>query len=248
MAHIRKMCNLVDLFHAPSRQLLERHVNEFGLDASKVKYLDYGFDLDRLGGRKRKPEKDFVFGYIGRHHPSKGIHHLLEAFSKIKGKARLRIWGRPEGQLTKALQQCGNSASEGTLPLGRVEWKTEYNNKKIVSEVFDQCDCIVVPSIWDENSPLVIHEAQQAGAPVITAAHGGMGEYVKHGVNGFTFRHRDAVDLQRVMQQAIDDPERFAKLGQRGYLYSDDRQIPSDDEHIKEILTHYHALLGVNEL
>ena len=38
----------------------------------------------------------------------------------------------------------------------------------------------MVPSIWLENSPLVIHEAQQAGVLVITADVGGMAEYVHH--------------------------------------------------------------------
>ncbi len=247
MAHVRRMCDKVDLFLAPSRQLRARHLNEFGLDASKVKYLDYGFDLSRLGDRKRKHENYFVFGYIGRHHPSKGIHHLLEAFSKTKGDAILRIWGRPEGLVTGSLQRYGNGDSDDTFTEDRVEWRPEYDNKQIVSEVFDNCDCIVVPSIWDENSPLVIHEAQQVGVPVITARHGGMGEYVKDGVNGLTFRHRDVLSLQRTLQQAIDDPERLANLGQHGYLYSDDRQVPSNNEHTKAILAYYQDLLGVNE-
>ena len=29
--------------------------------------------------------------------------------------------------------------------------------------------------------------------PVITANHGGMGEYVQDGVNGLTFTHRDSI-------------------------------------------------------
>ena len=55
-----------------------------------------------------------------------------------------------------------------------IEWLPEYRNEEIVPDVFDRCDTIVVPSIWDENSPLVIHEAQQMRVPVITAEHGGM--------------------------------------------------------------------------
>ena len=55
-----------------------------------------------------------------------------------------------------------------------VEWRPEYKNAEIVSRVFNHVDCIVVPSIWDENSPLVIHEAQQCRVPVITADRGGM--------------------------------------------------------------------------
>ena len=45
----------------------------------------------------------------------------------------------------------------------RVEWMTEYRNQDIVPDVFDRCDAIVVPSIWAENSPLVIHEAAPGG-------------------------------------------------------------------------------------
>ena len=56
---------------------------------------------------------------------------------------------------------------------------TEYRNQDIVADVFNRCDAIVVPSIWAENSPLVIHEALQAGVPVITADYGGMAEYVR---------------------------------------------------------------------
>ena len=43
------------------------------------------------------------------------------------------------------------------------------------ADVFNHCDAIVVPSIWAENSPLVIHEALQARVPVITADYGGNG-------------------------------------------------------------------------
>ena len=67
----------------------------------------------------------------------------------------------------------------------------EYRNPEIVPEVFNRCDAIVVPSIWAENSPLVIHEALQARMPVITADYGGMAEYVHHERNGLLFRHRD---------------------------------------------------------
>ena len=102
----------------------------------------------------------------------------------------------------------------------------------------------MVPSIWDENSPLVIHEAQQCGVPVITANHGGMGEYVRDGVNGLTFIHRDSTSLQESMQEAMNDPVRLANLGSRGYLYSDDGQIPSKEEHAFSVIQCYKELLA----
>ena len=237
----RLACDAIDRFLAPSKRLMERHVDEFGIDASSVEYLDYGFDLSRLGGRSRAQESSFVFGYIGRHHPSKGIHHLIDAFCGLEGEPILRIWGRPQGQLTQSLKR---RAASSRVETDRIEWLPEYNNENIVEEVFNRCDCIVVPSIWDENSPLVIHEAQQCGVPVITAEHGGMGEYVQNGVNGLTFTHRDAEDLRSSMQNALDNPEHLAQLGHKGYLHSEDGQIPSNKAHAAAILHRYEQLIS----
>ena len=241
MEQSRSAAENIDLFIAPSRRLMSRHVDEFGLDASKVTYLDYGFDLDRLERRRRVDEDGFVFGYIGRHHPSKGIHHLIDAFARLNQSATLRIWGRSEGQVTQALRRRTVLPEDGSLT---VEWLREYENVDIVREVFDLCDCIVVPSIWDENSPLVIHEAQQCGVPVITADHGGMGEYVQDGVNGLTFAHRDSESLRSAMQTALNDPEQFSELGRAGYLHSEDGQIPSKEAHAAEVIRIYETLLS----
>ena len=82
----------------------------------------------------------------------------------------------------------------------------EYRNQDIVPDVFNRCDAIVVPSIWAENSPLVIHEAQQARVPVITADYGGMAEYVHQEVNGLLFAHRDPESLSRQMQRLAERP------------------------------------------
>ncbi len=241
MAAIRDTCNSVDLFIAPSRHLAARHVAEFGLNPEKVVYLDYGFDLERLSGRARIFEEPFVFGYIGRHHPSKGIDLLIDAFGTLNGDSLLRIWGRTEGQLSKSLR--GRITAYGGVK-ERIEWLPEYRNEDIVTNVFNKCDCVVVPSIWDENSPLVIHEAQQCGVPVITAGYGGMGEYVRDGINGFTFRHSYMASLQNSMQLAISDSDKFEKLGSKGYLYSRDGQIPAKEEHATAIISHYERLLG----
>jgi glycosyltransferase involved in cell wall biosynthesis len=236
----RTACDNIDLFLAPSRRLMARHVEEFGLDSLKVEYLDYGFDHSRLANRSRSQEEHFVFGYIGRHHPSKGIHDLIDAFCELEGNSILRIWGRPQGQLTQSLKR---RADEHLFGADRIDWLPEYYNENIIEEVFNQCDCIVVPSIWDENSPLVIHEAQQCGVPVITADHGGMGEYVEDGENGLTFSHRDSTSLRSAMQKALTDSEALERIGKRGYLYSDDGQIPSNKEHAAAVIQCYEKLL-----
>jgi glycosyltransferase involved in cell wall biosynthesis/MoaA/NifB/PqqE/SkfB family radical SAM enzyme len=233
MAYVRRMADRVSLFVAPSRYLLGRFRDEFGLPADKLVYLDYGFDLARLSGRRRSVEDGFVFGYIGTHRPAKGIHLLIDAFGRLRGNARLRIWGRPNGEFTTSLR-----ARAAALPgsaAGRVEWMPEYQNRAIVREVFDRVDAIVVPSIWPENSPLVIHEALQSRVPVVTAALGGMAEYVQHEVNGLLFRPRDVADLAAQMQRFVDDPDLAARLGRRGYLQSEDGNVPDMRMHVREM-------------
>lgn len=233
MRHLRQMTELVDLFIAPARYLQRRYHEEFGLPEAKLVYLDYGFDLARLRNRQRESGENFTFGYIGTHIPAKGIHLLIDAFGRVRGDSRLRIWGRPRGQDTDALK-----ALAARLPAGkaaRVEWLEEYRNQEIVRDVFNRVDAIVVPSIWVENSPLVIHEALQARVPVITADIGGMAEYVRHEENGLLFSHRDPSALAQAMQRLADDPALASRLGARGYLQSDNGDIISIAEHVTDI-------------
>ena len=251
MVHVREMTEHVDVFLAPARYLMNRFQSDFGLPSAKLRYLDYGFDRERLLGRHRsaphEPDSEpFTFGYIGTHIPAKGIHHLLAAFGQLRtprdGRpARLRIYGRPRGQDTDALRAIAASLPNGAAD--RVEWLPEYRNREIVRDVLDRVDAIVVPSVWVENSPLVIHEAQGAGVPVITADAGGMAEYVHHEVNGLLFRHRDVNDLARQMQRLTDDPGLTQRLGRRGYALDPEGRVPDIHAHVREVEATYEELL-----
>lgn len=241
MRHVREMAELVDLFIAPALYLRDRYRDAFGIPERKLVYLDYGFARARMAGRERTPREPFTFGYIGTHIPAKGIHDLIRAFGQVRGEAKLRIWGRPRGQDTEALRAL--AASLPAEQAARIEWLPEYRNQEIVQDVFNRVDAIVVPSVWVENSPLVIHEAQQARVPVLTADAGGMAEYVHHEVNGLLFKHRSAGALAVQMQRFVDDPAQAERLGARGYLYSETGHIPGITEHLNQIESLYEEVL-----
>lgn len=245
MAHIREMAGLIDRFIAPARYLHDRYRDEFGLPEDKLTYLDYGFDLDRLQGRSRlspaQSGNPFTFGYIGRHAPVKGIQHLITAFGGVNGDARLCIWGRAQDQSTVALRKMAEALPGNSNE--HIEWMPEYRNEAITQDVFNHVDALVVPSIWMENSPLVIHEAQQARLPVITAGAGGMAEYVHHEVNGLLFDHRSPTALATQMQRFVDDPQLAARLGTRGYLFSDNGDVPDIAAHATKIEALYDKVI-----
>ena len=56
-----------------------------------------------------------------------------------------------------------------------------------VPRLLCELDLLVVPSIWFENAPLVIHEALATGTPLLVSRIGGMAELVDEGRTGFLF-------------------------------------------------------------
>jgi glycosyltransferase involved in cell wall biosynthesis/MoaA/NifB/PqqE/SkfB family radical SAM enzyme len=230
MIETKAIVDKVDLFIAPSQFLRNRFVNEFSVPESKIIYLDYGFPTEYLTHTEKSKDKiNFTFGYIGTLIPSKGVNQLIDAFKQIKEPATLKIFGRENGQSTKALKLLAESSKN------KIEFAGEYINHNLANDVFSNVDCIVVPSIWAENSPLVIHEAQSCKIPVITAAFGGMQEYVEHEVNGLLFEHRNTDSLKEQMEFAIANPLLMKQYGEKGYLYTDDGSVPNIREHCKEL-------------
>jgi glycosyltransferase involved in cell wall biosynthesis len=237
MSETRRIIDCIDLFIAPSRYLLNRFMSDFNVSKEKILYLDYGFPLHYLSPIESKLQEHFTFGYIGTHIPAKGLDLLINAFSKIREKATLKIWGRENGQSTKNLkilaERCPNE----------IQFMGEYINTNLAKEVFANVHCIIVPSIWGENSPLVIHEAQACKIPVITANFGGMSEYVQHLENGLLFEHRNADDLAEKMFFALQNPETMRVLGKRGYLYNTDGLVPNIIEHCLALEKAYKAFM-----
>lgn len=235
MQETRAIAQATDLFIAPSRYLRQRFIQDFQIPEQKIIYLDYGFPTHYLKASEKtaKNKATFTFGYIGTHIPAKGVNLLIEAFKGLNGRARLKIWGWKDEQSQKALQQM---LLDSALD---IEFCGSYLNENLAQEVFAQVDAIVVPSIWGENSPLVIHEAQACRIPIITANYGGMAEYVRHQVNGLLFKHRSMPALRQQMQWALEHLQKLNALGQRGYLYHPKGEVPSIRQHCQQLLQLY---------
>lgn len=239
MIETKAIINKVNLFIAPSQYLRNRFINEFSVPENKIAYLDYGFPTEYLTQTTKSKEKtNFTFGYIGTLIPAKGVNDLIEAFKQIEEPATLKIYGRENGQSTKALKLLASSSKN------KIEFAGEYINHNLANDVFSNVDCIVVPSIWGENSPLVIHEAQSCKVPVITAKFGGMKEYVQHNVNGLLFEHRNTNSLAEQMKFAVSNPDKMKTLGEKGYLYSADGSVPNIQDHCKELENIYRIFIN----
>lgn len=240
----------IDTFIAPSKYLLNKFIQEFNIAKDKILFQPYGIDHNRLLNRKRirglsTSSNPYIFGYIGRHQPAKGINILVEATLKlirdypgINEIFKVKIYSKSEPNSIMALNRMIQESGIDDIN-NNIEFCNPYNNFNIVQDVFNHIDIIVVPSIWEENSPIAILEAQQCKIPVITSDFGGMKELVEDNINGLLFKHRDATSLAEVMLKAINQSLYMNTLGQRGYLYNQDGQVPSIRDQGNKIINMY---------
>ena len=177
-----------------------------------IRVLRHGLEIEWLDDFHGKTSADKLrIGYIGQLQWTKGVHVLIEAFqrSQLDGWASLQIWGDPTRNLdyVQMLQDCINNDQA-------IELRGRFEQDQIAT-VLAEIDVLVVPSLWYENSPLVIKEAFVANTPVIASDLGGMAELVTHNVDGLLYEQGDAEDLARQLRRIFDEPGLLDRL-QRG--------------------------------
>jgi glycosyltransferase involved in cell wall biosynthesis len=93
-------------------------------------------------------------------------------------------------------------------------------------------DLLVVPSVWYENSPLVIVEGIATRTPMLVSDLGGMAELVEPGITGYHFKVGDVADLALRLTELISDRGRLDALyREAGPIKS----VARDAEQIEEI-------------
>jgi glycosyltransferase involved in cell wall biosynthesis len=200
----------VDLFLAPSRCLLEKYV-DWGIPREKIRFEEYGRKpvarVAETGDRSKRNR----FGFFGQFTPFKGADVLMEAMAQLAAGAdvRLRLHGANLEYQPAAYQKRFGAllAQAGD----RVEMVGRYaaaDLPRLMSEI----DWVIVPSIWWENSPLVIQEAFMHGRPVIASNLGGRADKVPDNVNGLHFAVGDATSLARTIERAAATPELWQRL------------------------------------
>ncbi|MCR5124284.1 MAG: glycosyltransferase [Treponema sp.] len=200
--HIRNAIDCIDVFFAPSHTLEKFYLN-MGVEKSKIFYSKYGFNVSKIQKHKKELHETITFGFTGRIIYTKGVHLLCEAFSKVQGNAKLVIWGDANSDYGRELAEKYSGE--------RIQFMGRYHNDDL-QKVLDSFDVLVCPSIWLENAPLVIQEAQSAELPVLVSDEGGMAELVHDGEDGFTFKLGSVTDLTEKMQSIVDNPKKLLEL------------------------------------
>lgn len=130
------------------------------------KLFEWGYFVQGTPPVTADDDGPFKVMYAGGLLPNKGVHTLIDAWSRIRGRdCELNIIG--DGPQAPALKQ---QVSE--LSLSNVKF-SGFQENETVKKLMGQHDLFVLPSILKEGWGAVINEALQQGTPVICTDHCG---------------------------------------------------------------------------
>lgn len=225
---------LVDQFISPSHFLKDRFI-AWGIPGSKIRVCENGRHQTHLRDSPQSisQESRIRLGYFGQITPYKGLDILLKAMQILNSA--------PTKTITLSIH--GADLENSSAPyqkmlrklLGKVPHSTSllgpYQQAQL-PRLMQQVDWVVVPSIWWENSPLVIQEAFMHRKPVICSNIGGMAEKVRDGINGLHFEVSNPQHLAHTIEKAAKfDTAQYTRL------VSNIPEIPSIEQACE---THFH--------
>jgi len=210
-AELRDALSAADQLVAPSAFLRETF-EAFSTPPDAIETCRNGIRAERFEDTGFDPETPLKVGYAGRITERKGVHLLADAAGHVEG-LDLHVFGAfdPESdayhdrlvELVKSDEGRGDDRRVADTFHG---WYADRTTP------YREVDVLVLPSVWYENSPLVIQEAFASGVPVVTADVGGMAELVTDGEDGLTFAVGDADALADRLRRLAENPGLVADL------------------------------------
>lgn len=196
---------LMDFYIYPS-EFIRRRFEAWGLSSAKGMVLENVLDRSAESAATDHPREtaDFEqrrFGFFGQATGFKGLNILIKAAAIAKARTSdfvVYVYGvtreRVE-QFFPELKPTIDALGPTLLFAGRYPSSDVYR-------LMSRCDWVILPSIWWENSPVVIQEALAANVPLIVSDIGGMAEKVRADIDGLHFRVGDYVDLAEKMSRS----------------------------------------------
>jgi glycosyltransferase involved in cell wall biosynthesis len=186
--------------------------------------VDEAFLRNRIAPRRSSERKTLLF--VGRIHPEKGVHLLIEAFAAIRARHQdwqLLIVGpvleADGGGGAPYLQQLRHAARG--LP---VRFADPVFDPSALAQIYQESDLFCYPSLADlgEALPVAPLEAMACGLPVVASAIDCLMEIVSDGDTGWIFDHRQNATgaLRAVLEEAMRSPARLAEMGARALKFA----------------------------
>ncbi len=215
---------LVDTFILPS-------------ETTRAKFLAAGFDAGRMRvkpscavdhGMSLRPREYFCFA--GRLSEEKGVDLVVKAWTGLRG-VPLRIAGAGPLQDQVAHLAAGNPdvAYLGLIPV------------EAVATLMGGAIATLLPSHWDEPSPVVAMQSLSVGTPLIASDLGTRAAMVQHGKTGLVFPGGDLEAFRARIDWAHQHPAELREFGHAARLQFE--QNFSIEQNVGQLLAIYEETL-----
>jgi len=223
-----KIINDLDMVLVPT-DLMKQVLMRYGLELNKIRYVPYGINLSNIKEYPLKSTSEKVrLGFIGTIAEHKGVHVLLEAVHLLPKDfpIEIYIYGKLDEvpEYTERLKEIAGGDE-------RIHFCGIFPNHEI-GFVFSQLDCLIVPSLWHENAPLVVYSAQATNTPVIASDVGGLSEIISHEINGLLFEKGNVTQLADLIMRICEDRVFLSNLSSN---VVHPRSIPAYVDELEEI-------------
>lgn len=194
----KRLFSMVDTFHFNSQNTAEVYGHYLDIPTtSKVVSITHDGILDH---RKRRvyDEKLLRLGFIGSEAPYKGLSMLKEVIAQLNqegyvDKITLHVFGGRIGQ---------------DEHLSNVVFKGRFT-QRMMEQVFDDMDLLVIPSIWHETFSLVALEALSYGTCVLVSDKVGAKDIVSRYSPEFVFKPKQR--LHDIIMELLVNRDRVSQ-------------------------------------
>lgn len=162
----------------------------------------YGHAAPPIAVPQRAVGDQLCAGYFSSISPHKGLHVLLDAIGDIPQDTGMTftICGPPGPDPVYVRDMAARAAADK-----RVTFKAGVPHDQIGAEM-GKADIVVIPSLWDENNPLVLLDALEAGRYVVASQSAGMSDTIGGPEGGLCFPAGDAPALAALLADLARDP------------------------------------------
>ena len=227
----RTILDGADRFIAPSNAIAEAMIRN-GADGTEITVQPHGIPLPKTNTDWPITENGIKFYYVGRICHVKGIHIMLEAWSKIKNESiELHLIG---GTGNKAEKRYLEQLQRKYRNDKRIIWHGKKSSAEI-PEMVSQYHVMLHPAIFLEVFGISIAEAISQGKFVIATRCGGAEMQITENENGWLIEPNSVEAMRTAIERYIANP-----------LQSSNSSVLSIAEYAEKISKIYHDAAELN--
>ena len=212
----------IDHFLVITKKLYNESCIHLPIDNSKIHLLTYGIEKpsenlivtkEKFFNQSQLDTSVFTIGVFSRIEEQKGQHLVLQAINKSNHDIQLCVIGH-----------CMNHEYKNRLiediQLYKLNQKVKFIDFVNMPMTYMPCFDLVVLPTYEETFGLIVVEAMLMKVPVIGSNAGGVPEIITNKHNGLLFETKNYVDLQKKIDQMIEDVQLRQKIIHNGYEHS----------------------------